>query len=66
MKNKVKAFLMKLKGDDKLVVSLVLIAVAVGLCILFREQINTMMKAMFTSMTATITNLYAGTVTPTP
>jgi hypothetical protein len=37
------AFLSKENGDSQLVVALVLIAVAVGLCILFRNQVNNIM-----------------------
>ena len=65
--NKIKAFFGKMKGDDKLVVSLVLIAIAIGLCIIFRNEINTIMTDVFKDLGSTIKELYAGTVgTPTP
>lgn len=65
--NKIKAFFGKMKGDDKLVVSLVLIAIAIGLCIIFRNEINTIMTDVFKDLGSTIKELYAGSVgTPTP
>lgn len=65
--NKIKAFFGKMKGDDKLVVSLVLIAIAIGLCIIFRNEINTIMTDVFKDLGSTIKELYEGTVgTPTP
>lgn len=60
--NRIKNFVAKIKGDDKLVVSLVLIAVAVGLCIIFRNEINTLLTSMFGDMTTAIEGLYAGTL----
>lgn len=56
--------LSKLSGDSQLVVALVLIAVAVGLCILFRQKLQDIMKNLFTTITAAIEKLAAGTVTP--
>lgn len=37
----------KKPGDSQIVVALVLIAVAVGLCIIFRDQINDIMQSLF-------------------
>lgn len=56
--NKFKSFVAKVKGDDKLVISLVLIAVAVGLCIIFRDQINTLLTDMFSDVSTSVKNLY--------
>lgn len=56
--NKIKAFFGKMKGDDKLVVSLVLIAVAVGLCIIFRNEINTLLTSMFSDISSSVKKLY--------
>ena len=56
--------LSKLSGDSQLVVALVLIAVAVGLCILFRKELQTIMKNLFATITTAIEKLAAGTVTP--
>lgn len=47
----------KKHGDSQLVVALVLIAVALGLCLLFRTQIKAIMKSLFTSIGTAITNL---------
>lgn len=58
--NKIKAFFGKMKGDDKLVVSLVLIAVAVGLCLIFRDEIFTIMGDMFSDLSSQIAALYDG------
>lgn len=50
----------KLRGDSQIVVALVLIAVAVGLCIIFRDSINNIMNGLFTTINTSITKL-AGT-----
>ena len=63
--NKIKAFFGKMKGDDKLVVSLVLIAIAIGLCIIFRNEINTIMTDVFKDLGSTIKELYEGTLSKT-
>ena len=44
---KVQRILSKREGDSQIVVALVLIAVAVGLCIIFRKQINNIMIHLF-------------------
>ena len=64
--NKMKAFFNKVKGDDKLVVSLVLIAIAIGLCFIFRNQISALMTTLFADMTTSIKEMYSGGVTSDP
>ena len=51
----------KLCGDSQIVVALVLIAVAVGLCIIFREQIETIMANLIGTISKAITDLASGT-----
>lgn len=53
----------KASGDSQLVVALVLVAVAIGLCIIFKDQISTVMTNLFTTLGTTITNLGNGTAT---
>lgn len=53
----------KSNGDSQIVVALVLIAVAVGLCIIFRNEINTIMGNLINTISTTIEKLSAGTVT---
>ena len=50
----------KVNGDSQLVVALVLIAVAIGLCIVFRNTINNTMKTLFNKIDGQITNLTNG------
>lgn len=52
----------KLSGDSQLVVALVLIAVAVGLCFIFRNTINQVMNQLFTAIKGAISNLSAGMI----
>ena len=52
----------KMDADDKLVVALVLIAVAVGLCIIFRNQINALVTNIFTNTGKQVNELYKGTL----
>lgn len=52
----------KKPGDSQLVVALVLIAVAIGLCIIFRNQIFTIMKDLFNTIGNQINNLTNGAV----
>lgn len=47
----------KKSGDSQIVVALVLIAVAVGLCIIFRNQIKDIMNNLTTSIGGSIQNL---------
>lgn len=52
----------KMSGDSQLVVALVLIAVAIGLCIIFRNTIGDVMNNLFTTIGKQINDLAAGTV----
>ena len=47
----------KLNGDSQIVVALVLIAVAVGLCVIFRDQINNIMGNLINTISNHITKL---------
>lgn len=60
-----KNFIEKVKGDSQLVVALVLIAVAVGLCIIFRNTLYNIMTNLFTTIGTQINALSNGTVTGT-
>ena len=51
----------KMSGDDKLVVALVLIAVAVFLCILFRDKIGDLIETIFESTTDEVEGIFNGT-----
>lgn len=53
----VKKMTSKEHGDSQLVVALVLIVVAVGLCLLFRTQIKNIMNNIFTSTGEQVNNL---------
>ena len=53
----------KMPGDSQLVVAIVLVAVAVGLCIIFRNQINTLITGIMSKLSTTITNMTSGTLT---
>jgi len=50
----------KLAGDSQIVVALVLIAVAVFLCILFKNQIVTIMNNLFNQISGKIESLMNG------
>ena len=52
----------KKKGDDKLIVALVLAALGVGLCIYFRNNIYDIMTSTVATLKTQIQNLIAGTV----
>lgn len=56
-------FLSKENGDSQLVVALVLIAVAVGLCIIFRNKISEVMSKAFSTTDTKIQNLLDGDLT---
>lgn len=62
MKNFFNSLKGKLKGDSQLVVALVLIAVAIGLCIIFRNSINDIMRNLLNTVTQQINDLSAGVV----
>ena len=53
----------KKMGDSQIVVALILIVVAVGLAIIFRNQINIIVKNVATYVQNTINELGKGTVT---
>ena len=51
----------KEEGDSNLVVVLLLIAVAVGLCITFRSQISSMLSKIFTNVNKQVDTFTSGT-----
>lgn len=53
----------KSKGDDKLIIALVLAAVGVGLCIIYRNQIFTLIGSFFTTITTKVNDLFNSSVT---
>ncbi|WP_291647958.1 hypothetical protein [Clostridium sp.] len=55
---KEKKSLRKKAGDDKLVISLVLIAIGVALCFIFRNEIETMLKAAMESLSTYVDGLF--------
>lgn len=56
-KDAVKSMVSKKPGDSQIVVALVLIAVAVGLCIIFRDAINDIMTSLFETIGDSIAKL---------
>lgn len=52
----------KMSGDSQVVVALILIVVALGLCIIFRNQVNTILQNIATRVSDTVNSLAAGTV----
>lgn len=48
-------------GDSNLVVVLLLIAVAVGLCIIFRDKMKNMLTTIFNSVTDQVGSFTSGT-----
>lgn len=56
----------KENGDSQLVVALVLVAVAIGLCLIFRKQIYDAMTGLFTTITKAIGDLSKGTTVTNP
>ena len=55
----------KLAGDQTIVVALILIAIAVGLCILFRENVNTIMNTVSVRVLNVVNKLIQGNITDT-
>ena len=55
----------KMAGDQTIVVALILIAIAVGLCILFRENVMTIMNKVSARVLEVVNNLVHGTVNNT-
>ena len=47
----------KLNGDSQIVIALVLISVAVGLCVIFRDKVNTIMIELINTITTHINKL---------
>lgn len=62
LQKRVEALTTKREGDSQIVVALVLIAVAIGLCIIFRNSISNVMSNLFNQITGSINNLANGTV----
>lgn len=59
----------KMAGDQTIVVALILIAIAVGLCILFRENVRIIMDTVSDKVLNTVNRLVQGNVnntTPLP
>lgn len=54
----------KESGDSQLVVALVLIAIALGLCIVFRNQIQAVMTNLMSKLTEAIQKFSDGVVNP--
>ena len=62
LKKKVEALTTKRPGDSQIVVALVLIAVAIGLCIIFRNSISNVMTNLFNQISSSIDNLANGAI----
>ena len=62
MMKKDKEGLKKRQGIDKLVIALVLVALGVGLAIIFRNTLYSIMTDALTSLKTAVTNLMSGTV----
>ncbi|MEG1925393.1 MAG: hypothetical protein RR415_06570 [Ruthenibacterium sp.] len=54
----------KLNGDSQLVVALVLIAVAVGLCVIFQSSLKGILTEGMGKTTKAVSDMFAGSVTP--
>ena len=65
IKEGVKKMVSKMPGDSQIVVALVLIAVAIGLCIIFRNQIFKIMQNLFDTIGKQIENLTKGDIVTT-
>lgn len=67
---KIKAAMLKEKltnkefGDSQVVVALVLIVVAVGLAIIFRNEVNTIIKNVASRVSTAVNDLAQGVVDP--
>lgn len=55
----------KMAGDQTIVVALILIAIAVGLCILFRENVMTIMDTVSARVLNVVNTLVQGNITNT-
>ena len=58
---KTKRLTRKSHGDSQLVVALVLIAVAVGLCVIFQDQLKGILNDLLTTVNAKINTLVNAT-----
>ncbi|MDI9215849.1 MULTISPECIES: hypothetical protein [Clostridium] len=56
--NKEKKLLRKKAGDDKLVISLVLIAIGVALCFIFRDKIQDILESAMSSLQTYVDGLF--------
>lgn len=56
---KAKAASSKMNGDSQLVVVLILIVVAIGLCVIFQKTIRELMGNIFNSISTKINNMMA-------
>lgn len=59
---KEKAKLKKKPGLEKLAITLILMAVGVGLCVIFRNQLSSMITTAFTTINTQMTELMSGTI----
>ena len=50
----------KSNGDSQIVVALVLIAVAVGLCFIFKDEISNIVKSLANTVSTSISQLASG------
>ena len=61
IKSKTEKITSKMSADDKLVVAMILIAIAAALCYVFRENISKLLNAIFNSVGGTISDTFKGT-----
>lgn len=52
-------------GDSQVVVALILIVVAIGLCYIFRKQVNDIIELVATNVKTAVNNLSSGAVNGT-
>ena len=57
--------LKKKAGLDKLVITIILICIGIGVCYIFRNNISTFMTTTFAALTTQATNLVNGSVNGT-
>lgn len=62
IKNTKKGTLKKKPGLDKLIITLVLMAVGVGLCVIYRNSIYSTMTTAFNTLSSKINDLMQGAV----
>lgn len=61
IKSKTEKITSKMSADDKLVVAMILIAIAAALCWLFRNSIREMLEKIFGSVNQTVENILSDT-----